>query len=109
MNNKIKLFSFLLLTMFGTFTIQAQNVVVRNGVEYLEENDIENDLNSLKETTVALNDNNSKKKAIEVSNKDLKAFVKKKKRLRFRKKRKRTNKCYQEAINDCNNKGKKGK
>lgn len=95
------------------YTVCAQKVVVKNGLEYLEGEEVVDDLNSIERSGEVMNvtiKKTNNKKVVTALIENINKVTKRKKRLRFRKKRKNTiNKCYKEAINDCNSKEKKGK
>ncbi len=107
MSLRVKLF-FLLFSIVLMHTISAQKVVVKDGLEYLAEDDMEDNLNSIE--AVSFNKKENKKKVTSKTIEGLKKVIKKRKTLRFRKKRRNiTKKCYKEAITNCNSKEKKGK
>ncbi len=114
MSLKARLFFSLLFSIILINTLSAQKVVVKNGLEYLEEDDSADDLNSIEITNKILNVEikkvKNKRKVISANIEGIEKVFKKRKTLRFRKKRKNASKkCYKEAMNNCKAKEKKGK
>ncbi|SNR17024.1 hypothetical protein [Tenacibaculum jejuense] len=109
MTSKIKLLSVVTFCLFlGMNTVAAQKVVVKNGVEYLEEEDASEDLNSItvpsKSLQVKLKKKGNKNVVDNATIANIRKVSKKRKSLlRFRKKRKQvSNKCFKEADKKCN-------
>ncbi len=103
---KIKSFVFLLFTMYvGIGLVSAQKVVVKNGVEYIEETSEEN-LNTINAPTKILNVKvkrlPNKQSQVSASIGDVVKTLTQKRTLRFRKKRiNKVNKCYKKEVNSC--------
>ncbi len=92
-------------------TVYAQKVVVKNGIEYLSEDEAGDDLNSITapSNTVMITVKRKKGKAKDLKNiEKVTKFVKQRKRLRFRSKRnKAQNKCFKKTKEPCSKKIKK--
>ena len=103
---KIKSFVFLLFTMYaGIGLVSAQKVVVKNGVEYIEETSVDN-LNTINAPTKILNVTikrlSNKQSQVSASIEDVIKTVAQKRTLRFRKKRmNKVNKCYKKEVSNC--------
>ncbi|WP_442265521.1 hypothetical protein ACSIGC_14615 [Tenacibaculum sp. ZS6-P6] len=108
MTLKIKFISVIIFSIFlGIETLAAQKVVVKNGVEYLEEENLSEDLSSIEAPSqtliVKVKKKNEKKSVNSVTIKTLKKITQRRKSsLRFRKKRvTKPNKCYKENNSPC--------
>ncbi len=115
MTFKIKLISVLMFSIcIGIGTLAAQKVVVKNGVEYIENEDAVEDLNSIKAPSNALATKVKKQKSKKVEKtaviSGIKKVNQKRRLLRFRKKRKNNpNKCYKDTKSLCQSIEKKRK
>ncbi|WP_299675300.1 hypothetical protein [uncultured Tenacibaculum sp.] len=114
MTLKIKLIPVLMFSLLiGMKTVAAQKVVVKNGVEYLEKEDVSEDLSSIEAPSQTLHIKVKKKKNKKVISSATiesikKVSQKRKTVLRFRKKRVvKSSKCYKETENNCKSMKKK--
>ncbi|WP_075344485.1 hypothetical protein [Tenacibaculum agarivorans] len=109
MFNKSPLLVIVILLFVGLQNISAQNVVVKNGVEYLEKDDNIEDLNSIDTPSNVVTISVKLKKTNKASvSKEAAAIEKigklttKRKKLRFRNKRtNKTTKCFKETEKKC--------
>ncbi len=106
---KLRSSVFVLILFLATsyHEVYAQKVVVRNGLEYIDEEEVEENLNSITVTSNAVTITVKRKKGKKISknSKNLEKVAKivtLRKRLRFRNKRNSTRKkCFKETKTPC--------
>lgn len=106
MSFNTKLILTLLLSLVAFNKIEAQKVVSKNGIQFLDNGDKET-LNSITPppNTVTINVKLKDKSTKEVNSLlEVNKLSNKRKKLRFRSKRKKTTKCYKETKVPCNKK-----
>ncbi|CAM1342117.1 hypothetical protein [Tenacibaculum amylolyticum] len=111
-NNRFKIVAVIFFSLLVS-TVTAQNVIVENGVEYIDENNDSESLNSIKVPSIESKVTPKLKKVKRIQNKKditaIEKLLKRKKKLRFRKKRKLSKKCFKESAKNCDSNEKKGK
>lgn len=111
-SNKFKIVAIIFFSLLVN-TVTAQNVIVENGVEYIDENNDVESLNSIKVPSKEVKVTSKLKKVKRIEKKEnitaIEKLLKRKKKLRFRKKRKLSKKCFKESAKNCDSNEKKGK